>query len=76
MGILQNVKVSDFRRFLESLGLSHISTTGGHEKWAKAGMLRPVIFQTHIDPIPETIIRNNLRTLGIRRDSLESYLKK
>lgn len=76
MGTLQNVKVKDFKRFLESLGLSYISTTGGHEKWAKEGMLRPVIFQTHIDPIPETIIRNNLRTIGSSRKDLEKFLKK
>lgn len=66
----------EFKRFLESLGLSYVSTAGGHEKWAKDGMLRPVIFQTHIEPIPETIIRNNLRTIGASREELEKFLKK
>ena len=75
MGTLQNVSVSDFKRFLEHLGLSHISTKGGHEKWAKKGMLRPVIFQTHINPIPERVLRSNLNTLGLNRSDLEDYLK-
>ena len=41
----------------------------------KSGMLRPVIFQTHNDPIPEFIIKNNLRTLGLGKDEFLSLLE-
>lgn len=76
MGTLQNVRVGDFRRFLKSLGLHYISTVGGHEKWGMDGLARPVIFQTHINPIPEPIVRNNLRTVGASRGDLENFLKR
>ena len=52
-----------------------ISVEGGHEKWHKEGCLRPVIIQTHIDPIPEFIVKNNLRSLGLTRKDLVEWLK-
>lgn len=74
MGTMQNVSVSEFKEFLKSLGLTHFSTRGGHEKWARPGLPRPVIFQTHINPIPERVIRTNLRTVGAQRGDLEKFL--
>ena len=47
----------------------------GHEKWNKEGMLRPVVFQTHIDPIPEFIVHNNLRNMGLTASDLRAWLK-
>ena len=50
---LSNIPVVKFRKFLESQGLKVITGTrgrGGHEKWSKRGMDRPVTIQTHIDP--------------------------
>ena len=67
MKSLSNITVAEFRAFLESLGLSKRRAKGGHEAWMKAGMTRPVIFQTHVSPIPEFIVRNNLRNLGISK---------
>lgn len=52
MGTLSNIDISVFRNFLKAQGLNYIDTKGGHEKWNKDGLLRPVIFQTHITPIP------------------------
>ena len=74
MGTLSNVVITDFRRFLKSQGLEYKSTVGGHEKWSKAGLLRPVIFQTHIDPIPLPVIKNNLRTMGCTTQMLVEFL--
>lgn len=39
-------------------------------------MLRPVIFQTHINPIPIGIIKNNLRTMGCPAQVLIDYMNK
>lgn len=72
---LSNITVAEFRSVLSSLGLEKIRTKGGHEAWMKSGMLRPVIFQTHNDPIPEFIIKNNLRTLGLGKDEFLSLLE-
>ena len=66
--------MSVFRAFLLSKGLSLLRVSGGHEVWGKSGLLRPVILQTHVDPIPEFIILNCLRTMGETRKAFEEYL--
>ena len=72
-----NISIADFRLFLVDEECEKVeSGNTGHEKWAKAGMLRPVVFQTHIDPIPEFIIRNNLRNLGLTTKDLRAWLRK
>ena len=74
MGRLSNITIDLFRSFLKSEGLTLIRTTGGHEIWGKPGLTRPIVIQTHVDPIPEFIIINNLRSLGITRKSFESFI--
>ena len=76
MGQLGNISLSTFRAFLVAQGLSYSHTTGGHEVWKKSGLTRPVVLQTHIDPIPEAIIRTNLHTMGVDRKVLVEFLKK
>lgn len=76
MRSLANITVDEFRAVLLLLGLVKMRSKGGHEAWIKAGMTRPVIIQTHISPIPEFIIRNNLRNIGItKQDFLEALEK-
>ncbi len=73
---ISNISIADFRLFLTDKGCTQVeSGNTGHEKWSKTGILRPVVFQTHIDPIPEFIIRNNLRNLGLTSNDLRSWLK-
>ena len=76
MGALSNIDIADFRRFLKFQKWEYIDTKGGHEKWYKKGMLRPVIFQTPINPIPIGIIKNNLRTMGCNAQDLIDYMNK
>jgi hypothetical protein len=71
---LKNIPLKDFRNFLEFKGLKLIRTNGGHEIWSGTALLRPIILQSHIDPIPEFIIRNNLRTLGSDKNELLEFL--
>lgn len=61
---LSNITLKDFRNFLEFKGLKIIRSTGGHEVWSCKTLFRPIILQSHIDPVPEFIVRNNLRTPG------------
>jgi hypothetical protein len=71
---LKNIPLKDFRKFLEFKGLKVIRIAGGHEVWSGKELLRPIILQTHIDPVPEFIIRNNLRTLGSDKNELLGFL--
>ena len=67
---LSNIPLKEFRKFLKSQGLNVIKDTrgrGGHEKWSKQSMLRPITIQTHISPIPEFIVKQVLRHLDIDR---------
>ena len=61
---LKNIPIRVFREFLTRKGLKCIRTNGGHEIWARHDLARPVILQTHVDPVPEFIVKNNLRTIG------------
>ena len=73
---LKNIPLKTFRHYLVWCGLSHIRTKGGHEVWSAKGLTRPVILQTHVDPIPEFIIKNNLRTIGKSVEHLIEFLAK
>ncbi len=61
---LRNISVKKFQAFLDIVQCRYIKTKGGHEKWTCSDLTRPIIFQTHIDPISEFIVKNNLRILG------------
>ena len=73
---LSNVSISEFRAIMLLLDLSKVRTKGGHEAWMKAGMTRPAIVQTHVDPVPEYVLRNNLRIIGISREEFLTLLEK
>ena len=71
---LGNISIAEFKDFLESKGCVRVdSGNDGHEKWERPGITRPIIFQTHIDPIPEFIVRNNLRNLEITRKEFADW---
>ena len=64
---LRNISIAQFQAFLELAKCEFKGISSGHEKWTRADLKRPVIFQTHINPIPEFIIQNNLRVLGYNK---------
>ena len=66
---LSNISLADIRVFLKAVGCEYISTEGGHEKWRKEGLTRPIIIQTHIDPVPEFIVKNILRNLQMTKEN-------
>ena len=70
----KNIPLNTFRAFLKHKGLKCISTNGGHEKWSKQNLKRPVIIQSHFDPVPEFIIRNNLRSMECSTKEFEIWL--
>lgn len=64
---LSNVSLADYRLFLDKAGCKIARTKGGHEHWTRKDLNRPITVQTHVDPVPEFIIRNALRTLGMSK---------
>jgi len=62
---LKTIPLRLFREYLTFKGLNIIRTKGGHEIWGGKPLKRPIVLQTHIDPVPEFIVRNSLRTLGV-----------
>lgn len=75
MGRFSNISVARYRRILAELGLEYVRTKAGHEMWFKEGMLRNVVFQTHEEPVPEDIVLNNNRTIGISHRDFEAVMK-
>ena len=71
---IKNVSIQEFKSFLIDKGLKHIRTKAGHEVWSGKELTRPVIIQTHIDPIPLFVIKNNLRTMDSTLKELRDYL--
>lgn len=68
---LSNIPLKVFRKFLKSQGLNVIKSSkgrGGHEKWSRSDLDRPITIQTHIDPVPEFIVKQILRHLEMTRD--------
>lgn len=72
---LKNIKLKTFRDFLMWKGLKHINTKGGHEKWTRSDINRPVIIQTHIDPVPEFIVKNTLVNIHSNVNEYIEFLK-
>lgn len=67
---LSNISLKKFRKFLESQGLKKTKVTkgrGGHEKWIASHLDRPITIQNHIDTVPEFIVMQTLRHLGISK---------
>lgn len=75
MGKYSNISVARFRKILKALGLELVRTKGGHEMWCKAGMLRNAVFQTHEEPVPEDIVKNNIRTIGVSKEEFDKVLE-
>ncbi len=72
---LKNVSLRDCRSFLTKMGCKHMRTTGGHEHWTRADLMRPITIQTHIDPVPERIMKQIIGALGMDREGFVEALK-
>ena len=71
---LSNVSRADFREFLSKAGCEYKGIEAGHEKWSRNDLSRPVVFQTHKEPVPEFIIKANLRTLNLSKQDFFNIL--
>jgi len=64
---LRNIPLKLFRNFLKDQGCSCNRISGGHEHWSRKDLLRPITLQTHVDPVPEFIIKNALKQLKLTK---------
>lgn len=71
---LSNISLARYLAFLELAQCSLIRTKGGHAVYARADLLRPIVVQNHIDPVPERIIKQGLRALSMSRDDFFDIL--
>lgn len=49
-------------------------TNGGHEHWTRSDLDRPITIQTHVDPIPEFIIKNALTLLCLTKKDFTDWI--
>jgi predicted RNA binding protein YcfA (HicA-like mRNA interferase family) len=73
---LSNIPLATVIWFLEHQELKHIKTEGGHAKYTRSDLRRPIIIQTHIDPVPEFILTQILKHLGFDKKSFHLYIQK
>ena len=72
---LSNISLKEFRAVLIALGLHKMRTKGGHEAWVREGLKRPVVVQTHVDPVSELVVRKTINDLGITREEFIELLE-
>ncbi len=64
-----------FERYLIAIGCRFISQESSHRKFRKEAVLRPIIVPFTND-LPDFIILNNLRILGVKREDFIRIIKK
>lgn len=72
---LKNITISRYESFLELAKCKYLRTTSGHCSYSRQDLSRPITFQTHIEPVPEFIIKNGLRTLGYSKNQFFEILE-
>ncbi len=73
---LKNVSLRACRKFLLKVGCQTKRTTGGHEHWTRQDLLRPITIQTHIDPVPERIMKQIINALEIDKEEFQEILNR
>ncbi len=66
---LSNIPLDKMVWFLQHQVLICISTEGGHAKYTRNDLRRPIIIQTHISPVPTFIVSQILKHLGFNKTS-------
>lgn len=73
-GGFRNIPLRKYRQFLTAAGCKLTRTKGGHEHWTRSDLNRPITLQSHIDPVPEFIVKQHLRYLGLSREAFEALI--
>lgn len=70
-----NLPLSTVRKILAHQGCKLIRNDKGHEKYSKSTLTRPIVIQNHIDPVPEFIVKQIMRTLSLTNKDMEQIIK-
>jgi predicted RNA binding protein YcfA (HicA-like mRNA interferase family) len=73
---ISNISLTTMRVILTDYGLKKMRTKGEHEAWGKNGMTRPIIIQTHVNPIPIHIVQNCIKALNISTEEFLNQLNR
>ncbi len=71
---LSNIPLKTFKDYLRWKGLKCYRIKGGHEVWGCSGLTRPIVFQSHIDPVPEFILMQTIRNLNADKADFIAFL--
>ncbi|OGI66305.1 hypothetical protein A3A95_01770 [Candidatus Nomurabacteria bacterium RIFCSPLOWO2_01_FULL_39_18] len=71
----QSVTNKQFQKFLIYVGCSLKRSKGDHFVYVRSDLLRPIIIPID-NPLPQFIVRNNLRLLGISWEEFFNILDK
>jgi hypothetical protein len=69
-----NLPLSTVRKILSHQGCKLIGNKKGHDKYSKKELLRPIVIQNHIDPVPEFIVKQIMRTLNLSNSDMEKII--
>lgn len=75
MSALKPVRWQQFEKVLLALGCEFQRQNGSHRVYKCPEIIRPIIVPAHTKPIPEFVIKNNLRLLGITSKEYKELLK-
>ena len=75
---MKPIPIKKFRKFLKSIGLTHIRTEASHEIYnnTEKPLLRPVTLDSNYPEVPILHIKTNLRTIGMSSKEFEEKIKK
>ena len=69
----QNITNKQFQKFLIYVGCSLKRSHGDHFIYVRSGLIRPIIIPKD-NPVPQFIVRNNLKLLGLTWEEFFSIL--
>lgn len=72
---LINISLQHCRKFLISQGCGLKRTTGGHEHLSRADLMRPTTLQSHIDPVPERIMKQIIQALNLSKEDFKEIMR-
>lgn len=70
-----NQSLEVVRKILDNQNCKLIKHDKGHEKYSRKDLLRPIVIQDHIDPVPEFIVKQIMRTLKLSNKDMERILR-
>ena len=66
--------MSLLRKILIHVGCKQLGINSGHQKFTRSDLRRPIIIQTHVDPVPEFIVLQIMRTLSLKRADMKKIV--